>query len=357
METNTKIKNTNGLDALFKIAADQKASDLHLVVGRPPIIRVDGALKPVENSAALTQEQMQELLFGIVSEPQKQKLVSQRDLDMSYEIAELARFRVNMHWEKGNLGLVARVVTRRIPSMEEITMPEVCYKLSRLDQGLILVTGPTGHGKSTALAAMIELINSERAAHIVTLEDPIEFLFEPKRSIVKQREYGSDMLSFAEGLKHVLRQDPNVIMVGEMRDLETISTAITVAETGHLVLATLHTYSSSQTIDRIIDIFPPHQQTQIRLQISMTLKGIVSQRLLPRVGGGRIAAREVLLNTAAVATMIRENKISQIKTSIQTGSAEGMRPMDQDLLDYVKAGILDKSTALPYMTNPERLDK
>ena len=204
---------------------------------------------------------------------------------------------------------------------------------------------------------MIELINAERASHIVTLEDPIEFVFTPKKSIVKQRELGTDMLSFAEGLKHVLRQDPNVIMVGEMRDLETIGAAITVAETGHLVLATLHTYSSAQTIDRIIDIFPPYQQTQIRLQISMTLKGIISQRLLPKKGGGRIAAREVLINTPAVSTLIRDNKLSQVKTAIQTGLAEGMRPMDQEIMDFYQGGIIERATALQYMANPERLDK
>ncbi|MBI2637232.1 MAG: Flp pilus assembly complex ATPase component TadA, partial [Parcubacteria group bacterium] len=249
MLTNTKTQTTNGLDALFKIAVEHKASDLHLVIGRPPIIRVDGALKAVEGHAELTEEQMQELLFGMVSEPQKQKLLTQRDLDMSYEIEGLARFRVNMHWEKGNLGLVARVVTHHIPSMEEITMPQAAYALARLKDGLILVTGPTGCGKSTTLAAMINLINAERNAHIVTLEDPIEFIFDPTDSIIKQRELGSDVLTFAAGLKHTLRQDPDVIMVGEMRDLETIAATMTLAETGHLVLATLHTINAAQTVD------------------------------------------------------------------------------------------------------------
>lgn len=342
---------------LLGVAVHHGASDLHLAVGVSPALRIDGQLVPLPDYGVLTAKQIESLIETILSSEQKKRFIETRELDFAYQIPETGRFRMNVHWERGRMGLVARAIPDSIPSMEQITMPEVCYKLARLDQGLILVTGPTGHGKSTALAAMIELINAERSAHIVTLEDPIEFLFEPKKSIVKQRELGTDMLSFAEGLKHVLRQDPNVIMVGEMRDLETISAAITVAETGHLVLATLHTYSSAQTIDRIIDIFPPYQQTQVRLQISMTLKGIISQRLLPKVGGGRVAAREVLINTPAVATMIRESKLSQIKTSIQTGSAEGMRPLDQDLIDLVSQGVVEKSVALQFMTNPDRLDK
>ncbi|MBI1961112.1 MAG: type IV pilus twitching motility protein PilT [Parcubacteria group bacterium] len=355
METNTKIKSSSGLDALFKIAADQKASDLHLVVGRPPIIRVDGALKPIENGTALTPESMQELLFGIVSEPQKQKLLSQRDLDMSYEIGGLARFRVNMHWEKGNLGLVARVVTHRIPSMEEITMPKASYQLARLKDGLILVTGPTGCGKSTTLAAMINLINAERNAHIVTLEDPIEFIFEPTDSIIKQRELGSDVLTFASGLKHTLRQDPDVIMVGEMRDLETIAATMTLAETGHLVLATLHTINAAQTVDRIIDVFPPYQQDQIRVQLSMSLRGVISQRLLAKLGGGRVASREILINNSAVANLIRENKIAQIKTVIQTSAELGMVTMDQDIKRLYQEGVVSKETAASNMLDPRTL--
>lgn len=355
MGTNTKIQATNGLDELFKIAAEHKASDLHLVVGRPPIIRVDGALKAIEGRPELTQEQMRELLFAIASEAQKQKLETQRDLDMSYEIEGLARFRVNMHWEKGNLGMVARVVTHRIPSMEEITMPEASYRLARLKDGLILVTGPTGCGKSTTLAAMINLVNSERNAHIVTLEDPIEFIFKPTDSIIKQRELGSDVLTFASGLKHTLRQDPDVIMVGEMRDLETIAATMTLAETGHLVLATLHTINAAQTVDRIIDVFPPYQQDQIRVQLSMSLRGVISQRLLVKQGGGRVASREILINNSAVSNLIRENKIAQIKTVIQTSAELGMVTMDQDIKRLFQEGVISKETATSNMLDPRSL--
>lgn len=342
---------------LLTEAVKRGASDLHLAVGVPPALRIDGQLKPLEEYGVMNASAVKELIEHMITAQQRDQFLATREFDFAYEVPRVGRFRVNLQWEKGVMGLVARAIPARIPTMEEIGMKDIMFKLARMDQGLILVTGPTGHGKSTALAAMIELINSERANHIVTLEDPIEFVFTPKKSIVKQRELGTDMLSFAEGLKHVLRQDPNVIMVGEMRDLETISAAITVAETGHLVLATLHTYSSAQTIDRIIDIFPPYQQTQIRLQISMTLKGIISQRLLPKKSGGRVAAREVLINTPAVATLIRENKLSQVKTAIQTGYAEGMRPMDQEIIDLYKEGTIDREVALQYMSTPERLDK
>ncbi|MEK7189303.1 MAG: type IV pilus twitching motility protein PilT [Patescibacteria group bacterium] len=355
MPANIKTQTTSGLDALFKIAVDSKASDVHLVVGRPPILRIDGSLKAIDNQAPLTQGAMEELLFAIVSEPQKQKLLTQRDLDMSYEIEGLARFRVNMHWEKGNLGMVARVVTRRIPSMEEITMPQAAYSLARGKDGLILVTGPTGCGKSTTLAAMINLVNSERNAHIVTLEDPIEFIFEPTDSIIKQRELGSDVLTFAAGLKHTLRQDPDVIMVGEMRDLETIAATMTLAETGHLVLATLHTINAAQTVDRIIDVFPPYQQDQIRVQLSMSLRGVISQRLLVKQGGGRVASREILINNSAVSNLIRENKIAQIKTVIQTSAELGMVTMDQDIKRLYQEGVISKETATSNMLDPRTL--
>jgi twitching motility protein PilT len=345
------------INELLTIAVERGASDLHLAVGMPPALRIDGQLAPLEDKGVLTAKIVDELVTPMLTSQQRAVFAGSREFDFAYEVPKVGRFRINLHWEKGVMGLVARAIPARVPTMQEIGMIDTIYKLARMEQGLILVTGPTGHGKSTALAAMIDLINAERASHIVTLEDPIEFVFTPKKSIVKQRELGTDMLSFAEGLKHVLRQDPNVIMVGEMRDLETISAAITVAETGHLVLATLHTYSSAQTIDRIIDIFPPYQQNQIRMQISMTLKGIISQRLLPQKGGGRVAAREVLINTPAVATLIRDNKLSQIKTAIQTGLAEGMRPMDQEIIDLYKKGVIERTTAEQYMANPERLDQ
>ncbi|OIP80948.1 MAG: type IV pili twitching motility protein PilT [Parcubacteria group bacterium CG2_30_48_51] len=343
------------IDQLFKTAVKKNASDLHLLVGKPPILRVDGTLCEIPGLPELNAKTTQELVFSILSEKQQKKFVEERELDVSYEIAGLSRFRVNLHWEKGFPGLVARVIAGIIPTLEQITMPQMVYDLCRLPQGLILITGPTGCGKSTALAAMINLINSERSAHIITLEDPIEFMFEPKKCIIKQRQLGTDTLSFAAGLKHVLRQDPNVVMVGEMRDLETIATTITLAETGHLVLATLHTYSAAQTIDRIIDIFPPYQQNQIRLQLSITLKSVISQRLISKIGGGRIAAREFLINTPAISNMIRENKIAQIKSAIQTGADIGMRTLDQDLIELFEKQFITKEAAQAQMLNPEEL--
>jgi len=343
------------IDQLFKTAVKKNASDLHLLVGKPPILRVDGTLCEIPGLPELNAKTTQELVFSILSEKQQKKFVEERELDVSYEIAGLSRFRVNLHWEKGFPGLVARVIAGIIPTLEQITMPQMVYDLCRLPQGLILITGPTGCGKSTALAAMINLINSERSAHIITLEDPIEFMFEPKKCIIKQRQLGTDTLSFAAGLKHVLRQDPNVVMVGEMRDLATIATTITLAETGHLVLATLHTYSAAQTIDRIIDSFPPYQQNQIRLQLSITLKSVISQRLISKIGGGRIAAREFLINTPAISNMIRENKIAQIKSAIQTGADIGMRTLDQDLIELFEKQFITKEAAQAQMLNPEEL--
>ncbi|MBU0613207.1 type IV pilus twitching motility protein PilT [Patescibacteria group bacterium] len=343
------------LDDLLSIAVEKRASDLHMAVGKPPILRIDGALTPMESFDIITPENAQELVFGILSDIQKERLIKDREIDISHEIPDVSRFRVNIHWEKNCIGLVARVVTSLTPTMEELEMPKVVYNLLDEKQGLILITGPTGCGKSTSLAAMINYVNSTRSANIITLEDPIEFIYKPKKSIIKQRQLGSDMLSFADALKHVLRQDPNVILVGEMRDLETIAATITLAETGHLVLATLHTYSAAQTVDRIIDVFPPYQQSQVRLQLSMFLKGVISQQLIPKVSKGRVAAREILINTPAISNLIRENKIAQIKTVIQTGVANGMKTMDQDLKRLYKENIISKDIAKSYMMNPETM--
>lgn len=333
----------------FAIAVKKKASDLHLVVGRPPILRIDGGLKPLEKEPVISRQAMEKMIFSLLIPQQKEKFLTNKDLDFSYEIEDSSRFRVNIHFEKDNLGLVARIISSKIPSMEDIGMPQVVYEMTRARQGLILVTGPTGCGKSTTLAAMINLINKERTANIITLEDPVEFLFHSDKSIIKQRQLGTDMLSFKNALKHVLRQDPDVIMVGEMRDLETIAATITVAETGHLVLATLHTHNAGQTIDRIVDVFPPFQQNQIRLQLSMSLNGVISQQLLPQKDGGRIAAREILINTPAIANIIRENKIPQIKTAIQTSADDGMITLEQDLKRMVKDGLVEKEMAEYYL--------
>lgn len=341
---------------LFKIAIDSKASDLHLVVGVPPSLRIDGELSFIKNKEVVSSKIMEQMVFSILSPTQKEKLYKNKELDIGSE-QEGFRFRINVHFEKSNLGLVARVIKDKMPNLEEIDMPQIAYNLLGLKQGLILVTGPTGCGKSTTLAAMMNYINENRFCNIITFEDPIEYIFKPKKSIVIQRQLGSDMNSFESGLTHALRQDPNVIMVGEMRDLETIGTTITLAETGHLVLATLHTYNAAQTIDRIIDIFPPYQQNQVRMQLSTTLAGIISQRLVPSEKGGRIAARELLINTVAVANLIRENKIAQIKTVLETSSKDGMASLDQDLKRLYDEKLVSKDTAQIYMTNPELLEK
>ncbi len=341
---------------LLEEVAKKNASDLHLLVDLPPVMRIDGELFYFEGAKKITAKEMEQMVFSLLSAEQKKRFLEQKELDFGAEAGKY-RFRVNLHFERGRIGLVARVINDEIPTLEEIDMPKIVYNLLELNQGLILLTGPTGCGKSTSLASMINHINENRFCNIITFEDPIEYSFQSKKSIIMQRQLGSDMLSFAEGLKHALRQDPNVIMVGEMRDLETIATAITLAETGHLVLATLHTYSASQTIDRIIDIFPPHQQNQIRMQLSMTLASVISQRLLPREGGGRVAAREVMINTPAVANLIRENKISQLKTVIETNAKLGMVSLDQDIQRLFKQNLINKEVAQSYMDNPDILDR
>lgn len=346
---------TIAIEKLFKIAHEEKASDLHLLADKPPILRIAGELSEIKDMPILSSEDIETIIKKMIGDERWKVFLQKKDLDLSYEISDGTRFRVNIHWSKGSPGLVARVVPVKIPTMEDVLMPEIVYQLMHLDQGLILVTGPTGCGKSTSLAAMINLINKERALSIVTLEDPIEFIYKNEKSIIIQRQLGNDMESFTSGLKHVLRQDPDVIMVGEMRDLETIAATITLAETGHLVLATLHTLNAAQTIDRIIDVFPSHQQPQVRLQVSMSLSAVISQRLIPKKNGGLIAAREIMINTPAIANLIRENKIAQIKTIIQTGADDGMVTMDQDLKRLVEEGTVEKEVAKMHMLNPNSL--
>ncbi len=343
------------LDKLFIEANKQNASDVHLIVGEEPVLRINNELIPITDLPKVTEVMMQTVLKKMLTPGQLSKFLEKKDLDLSYEIPDKTRFRVNIHRANNATGLVARIVPQDIPTMEDLGMPEIVYNLCDLDQGLVIVTGPTGSGKSTSLAAMLGLINSKRSASIITLEDPIEFIHKPEKSIIMQRQLGSDMLSFGAGLKHVLRQDPDVIMVGEMRDLETIGATITLAETGHLVFATLHTLNAAQTIDRIIDVFPAHQQPQVRLQLSMSLRAVVSQKLLPQNDGGLIATREIMMNTPAISNLIRENKIAQIKTVIQTSAEDGMITMDQDLKRLVEQKILAKETAKVHMLNPESI--
>jgi len=347
-------KNMN-LTYLFQMAVDKKASDIHLLAGKQPIFRISTKLTELNDHPVMVPELIKRIIHDGVTAKQYETFIKDRELDISYGLDDGTRMRVNLFFEKENMGLVARVVPSKTPTMKDVSMPETVYNLTRLKQGLVLVTGPTGCGKSTSLAAMIDLINTERSVNIVTFEDPIEFVYNSKKSIIKQRQLGSDMLSFQSALKHVLRQDPDVILVGEMRDLETIAATITLAETGHLVFATLHTLNAAQTIDRVIDVFPPYQQSQVRLQLSMTMKGIVSQRLLPKKEGGLIAAREILMNSPAVSNLIRENKIPQIKTIIQTSAREGMVTMDQDLKRLYNENLIDKFSAQQYMFEPDSL--
>lgn len=340
---------------IFKKANESGASDVHLVVGVPPVLRINGELTYLGDKN-LSNGDLEEMTYSLLTKEDIVKFSADRDLDFGYE-QEGQRFRVNIFFERNNIGLVARLINNKIPTLDEIGIPPVVYRLLDLKQGLILVTGPTGCGKSTTMAAMVEHINANRFCNIITLEDPIEYAFSSKKSIISQRQLGRDLKSFDAGLTHALRQDPNVIMVGEMRNLETIATTITLAETGHLVLATLHTYNASQTVDRIIDIFPPHQQNQVRMQLSLTLAGVISQRLIRQNDGSRIAAREVMINTPAVSNSIRENKVAQLKTIIETSSREGMVSIDQDIRRLYGDGKITKEIAQSYMDNPEMLEK
>ncbi len=380
------------IDELLKDTVDAQASDLHLTVGIPPSIRVWGKLQPL-SYPSLSPEDTFQLAYSMLNTFQKQKFEKNWELDLSYAVAGLGRFRVNVYRQRGSVGVASRVIPESIPAMEELNIPMVLKDLCRLPRGLILVTGPTGHGKSTSLASMIDFINSERAAHIVTIEDPIEYVHHHKKSIVNQRELGFDTQTFPNALRAVLREDPNVIMVGEMRDLETIGAALTIAETGHLVFATLHTANAAQSVDRIVDVFPPHQQQQIRVQLASVLEAVVSQQLLPNVrfverrserrpvaaavrtavSGdgdgerreswpsieevGRVPAVEIMIATPAIRNLIRESKTHQIHTAIQTGAQYGMQTMDQSLFGLYTRRLVSLENALARAIYPDELRK
>ncbi len=330
------------------------ASDLHVTSNAPPMMRVDGALLPLEGYPVWDSERVARALMSILTPQQLEAFEEHLELDLAYTVSSNARFRVNIYQQRGAIGGAFRLIPTGIKELAALGMPEVVNRFATLPRGLVLVTGPTGSGKSTTLAALVDLVNSTRSDHIVTIEDPIEFLHTNKKSLVNQREVGSDTHSFANALKHVLRQDPDVILIGELRDLETISVALTAAETGHLVFATLHTQNASQTIDRVIDVFPPHQQGQVRAQLAATLQGVVCQTLVKRASGsGRAVATEVLMATPAIANLIREAKTYQIPSAMQAGRALGMHTMDQHLAELVNSGTITHSAALEKISDPE----
>lgn len=331
---------------LIKIGSTKNASDIHITVGVPPVFRINGKLHEY-GEEYLKPDDTRKLVEEVLEERQMLELNEKGEIDTSFSSPGIGRFRVNAYKQRGSFGMALRIIPLRIPTMEELGLPQIVKDLARNPRGLILVTGPTGSGKTTTLASIIDLINSEQNYHILTLEDPIEYLHKHNKCIVNQREIGSDSLNFANALRAALRQDPDVILVGEMRDLETISIALTAAETGHLVLSTLHTLGASKTIDRVIDVFPPHQQQQIRVQFASVIQGIISQQLLPKVdGSGRIAAFEVMVTTPAIRNLIREEKSHQIDTAIQTGGKYGMETMDNSICELYKKGIISKDTAL-----------
>ncbi|MEE9297926.1 MAG: PilT/PilU family type 4a pilus ATPase [Acidimicrobiia bacterium] len=337
---------TYHVNDLLNILLDRGGSDLHLSAGSPPQIRLNGVLTPVDGFDTLRPAELRAMVYDLLSARQREKLEEKLELDISHPVAGRGRFRTNVFFQRGSVGAVMRAVPNRIASLEELGMPAVLEEFVRLPRGLVLITGATGSGKSTTLASMIDLINSERSLHIVTVEDPIEFVHSHRRSIVNQREVGADTLSFASALRHVLRQDPDVILVGEMRDLETISTALTAAETGHLVLATLHTSSAAGSIERVIDVFPAHQQQQVRVQLAESLRGVVSQQLIPAFDGhSRVPAVEVLVATPAVRNLIREGKVPQITSAMQAGGQHGMQTMDAALAELVRKGKVSRTVA------------
>ncbi len=329
-------------------------SDAHLKVGMPPGVRINGKIVQ-QGEARLSPAHTETIARTILDEAQWEQFKATGDIDLSYAIAGVARFRVNVMRQRGSISLVMRYIPAIIPNFDELGLPKICADLARKPRGIVLVTGPTGSGKSTTLAAMVDLINSSEAGHILTMEDPIEFLHKDKKCYVNQREIGSDTATFSEALRRAFRQDPDVILIGEMRDLETISLAMTAAETGHLVLGTLHTTSAAKTIDRIVNVFPPEQQTQIRMQLAGTLQGIISQTLIPKISGGRVAALEILVANDAIRSMIRENKMAQIPSAMQTGRKAGMQSLEEHLNNLVIAGDITQEDAVAKANNPEAI--
>jgi twitching motility protein PilT len=341
------------IDQFLKVLVQHGGSDLHLSTGSPPVMRVHGHMQRIK-FRELSPKDMETLVYEIMEEDWRMRFLDTMDFDFAYEIAELARFRVNVFWQRHGLAAVFRTIPTDILTADDLGLPDAVRKLCMLTKGLVLVTGPTGSGKSTTLAAMVDLINETRSEHILTIEDPIEFTHANKKCLVNQREVGTNTRSFANALRAALREDPDVILVGEMRDHETIELGITAAETGHLVFGTLHTNSAPKTVDRIIDVFPSDQQEQIRAMLAESLKGVVSQVLLRKKGGqGRIAAQEIMVGTSAISNLIRENKVFQIPSIIQTGKKDGMQLLDQHILEYMMAGVIDATEAYMKASNKQ----
>ncbi len=346
------------INELLTIAVNQKASDLHLTVGRPPMLRVYGELVPISNEIELNNAMVRELVSPMLDGSRQKTLDEKGQVDFSYGITNLGRFRVNLFRQRGAVSGVMRLIPTQIPDLSMLGIPEVVKTFADKSRGLVLMTGPTGSGKTTTLAALIDLINTNRSCHIITLEDPIEFLHKHKKSIINQREVGADTDSFASALRAALREDPDVILVGEMRDLETIQTALTAAETGHLVFATLHTNDATQTVDRIIDVFPPHQQQQIRMQLSVTLQGIVAQQLIPKFNQpGRVLATEILIATGAIRNLIREGKTYQLPSSLQTGGKLGMQTLDASLKSLYQRRLISLQEAMMRASDQEEFKR
>jgi twitching motility protein PilT len=345
------------IQELLKKTIDIKASDLHLIVGVPPYMRIQGELSPVEDWPALDAALVKQMVLAVMSAEQQKRYLETRELDFSVAMPGLGRFRCNAYFQKQSPAINFRTIGEIIPTIDELKLPRICHTFATLKQGFVLVTGPTGTGKSSTLAAIIDEININRAEHIVTIEDPVEFIYANKKSIISQREIGGDTLGWTAALKSVFREDPNVVLVGEMRDTETMAAAITVAETGHLVFATLHTNSAAQTVDRIIDSFPKDQQEQIRLQLSNSLEAVFSQRLIPAISGGRIPACEVMVATPAIRNTIREAKTHQIDSIIQTSAELGMMTLETSLAYWVNQGVVEFSRAREYSTRPAELER
>ncbi len=345
------------IESLLEECIRRNASDIHIQYGLPPILRVDGNLYPVEDAAPLDEDMLKDLIFATLDEDQQKIFLKDKEFDYSFAFGDIARFRVNAFHERGKIAAAFRLIPNTIPSIDSLGLPSVVETFAEFPRGLVLVTGPTGSGKSTTLAALIDKINREKSRHIITIEDPIEFTHKSIHSVVVQREVHYDTFSFAAALRSALREDPDVVLIGEMRDLETIQAAVTIAETGHLVFATLHTNSAAQSIDRMVDVFPSHQQPQIRTQLANMLQAICSQRLVPTLNGGRIAAAEIMVANSAVRSLIREGKTFQLDTIIQTSAEQGMQTMDRTLAKLVQAGTISYDAAREYAVSIEELNR